>query len=75
MILQIVRMRVNLAGKKQGKHTVCLKICLVKSNLASVTTKVWGESEYYLDLENEENDDFVISSHLLIRIQHRVTPC
>ena len=66
-------MLVNLAGKKQGKHTASAS--RVKSNPASVTTKVWGESEYYLDLENEENDDFVISSHLLIRIQHRVTPC
>ena len=40
--------RVNLAGKKQGKH----KVCQIKPALA--TTKVWGESEYYLDLENKE---------------------
>ena len=66
-------MHVNLAGKKQAKHTA--NISLVKLNPASMTTKVWGESQYYLDLENAENDDFVISSHLLIRMQHRVTPC
>ena len=45
-------MLVNLAGKKQGKHTA--SAIRVKSNPASVTTKVWGESEYYLDLENED---------------------
>ena len=67
--------------------------------------KFWGESEYYLDLENEDKKwykekstlsngehlpdpnvsisllwfvskvDFVISSYLLIWIQHCVTPC
>ena len=26
----------------------------VKSNPASAATEVWGESEYYLDLENED---------------------
>ena len=45
-------MRVNLAGKKQGKHTA--NISLVKSNPATATTKVWGESEYYLDVEKED---------------------
>ena len=49
-------MRVNLAGKKQGKHTA--NISLVKSNPASATTKVWGESEYYLDLENEDKKQY-----------------
>ena len=45
-------MSVYLAGKKQGKHTA--NISRVKSNSASATAKVWGESEYYLDLENED---------------------
>ena len=41
-------MRVNLAGKEKAN------INPVKSDPASVTTKVWGESEYCLDLENED---------------------
>ena len=49
-------MLVNLAGKKQGKHTASAS--RVKSNPASVTTKVWGESEYYLDLENEDKKPY-----------------
>ena len=43
---------VNLAGKKQGKH----KVCQIKPALA--TTKVWGESEYYLDLENKDKKQY-----------------
>ena len=49
-------MLVNLAGKKQGKHTTSAS--RVKSNPASVTTKVWGESEYYLGLENEDKKPY-----------------
>ena len=29
-------------------------ISCVESNPASAMTKLWGESEYYLDLENED---------------------
>ena len=43
-------MHVNLAGKRQVKH--------VKSNPASAMTKLWGESEYYLDLENEDKKQY-----------------
>ena len=41
-------MRVNLAGKKQGKH----KSCLIKRILSD--GEVWVESEYYLNLESED---------------------
>ena len=53
-------MRVNLAGKKQHKTS----ISRVKSNPASATAKVWGESEYYLDLENEDNKQYKKKSTL-----------
>ena len=43
-------MHANLAGKKHGKHS------LVKSNTASVMAKVLGEPEYYLNLENEDEN-------------------
>ena len=43
-------MHVNLAGKKQIK----IKHSRVKSNLVSAMTKVWVESEYYLNLESED---------------------
>ena len=46
-------MHVNLEGKNQGKHKLS-----VKSNPASVTMKIWGESEYYLDLENEDKKQY-----------------
>ena len=36
----------------------------VKSNPASATTKVWGESEYYLDLENEDKKQYKEKSTL-----------
>ena len=49
-------MLVNLAGKKQGKHTASAS--RVKSNPASVTKKVWGESEYYLGLEIEDKKPY-----------------
>ena len=39
-------MRVNLEGKKQGKH----KSCLIKYSLSD--GEVWVESEYYLNLES-----------------------
>ena len=42
-----MRIRVNLAGKKQGEH----KPCLIK---ASFRQKFGGESGYHLDLENED---------------------
>ena len=45
-------MNINMAGKKQDKYTA--NSTRVKPNPASVTTKVWGELEYYLDLENED---------------------
>ena len=40
-------MRVNLAGKKQDEY---------KSNQIQLQRrrKFWGESEYYLDLENDD---------------------
>ena len=56
-------MNINLAGKKQDKYTT--KSTHVKSNPASVTTKVWGESEYYLDLENEDKKRYKENSTLL----------
>ena len=49
-------MHVNLAGKRQVKH--------VKSNPASAMTKLWGESEYYLDLENEDKKQYKEKSTL-----------
>ena len=52
-------MHVNLEGKNQGKHKLS-----VKSNPASVTTKIWGESEYYLDLENEDKKQYKEKSTL-----------
>ena len=52
-------MHVNLEGKNQGKHKLS-----VKSNPASVTTKIWGESEYYLDLENEGKKQYKKKSTL-----------
>ena len=49
---QLGCMNINMAGKKQDKYTA--NSARVKPNPASVTTKVWGELEYYLDLENED---------------------
>ena len=49
---QLACMNINMAGKKQDKYTA--NTTRVKPNPASVTTKVWGELEYYLDLENED---------------------
>ena len=40
-------MHVNLAGKNQGKHNLCQTKPSFSDN-----QKFWGESEYYLDLEN-----------------------
>ena len=51
-------MHVNLADKKQGKN----KSYQIKP--ASVTIKVWEESEYYLDLENEEKKQYKEKSTL-----------
>ena len=39
-------MRVNLAGKKQGN--------LIHAKPNPALSTFWGESEYYLDLENED---------------------
>ena len=56
-------MNINLAGTKQDKYTA--DSTHVKSNPASVTTKVWGKSEYYLDLENEDKKQYKENSTLL----------
>ena len=40
-------MYIDLAGKKQGKY-----------NVASVMTKAWVESEYYLNLESEDKKQY-----------------
>ena len=45
-------MCVNLAPKNEAN------IRRLKSNLASAITKVWGESKYYLDLENEDKKQY-----------------
>ena len=55
-------MRVNLAGKKQGKHNIM--ISRVKSIIASVTVKVWVEAEYYLNLESEDKKRYKETSIL-----------
>ena len=39
-------------------------ISRVKSNPASATVKVWGESEYHLDLENEDKERYKEKSTL-----------
>ena len=45
-------MCVNLAPKNEAN------ISRLKSNLASAITKVWRESKYYLDLENEDKKQY-----------------
>ena len=51
-------MCVNLAGKYKAN------ISRAKLNPASATTKVWGDSEYYLDLENEDKKQYKEKSTL-----------
>ena len=43
-------MHANLAGKKQGEH----HSCQAKPSFSYDQSLEGGESEYYLDLENED---------------------
>ena len=52
-------MRVNLAGKKQGKHCgICKHICKCKSCQIKPSqlqrSRKFGQESKYLDLENED---------------------
>ena len=54
-------MHANLAGKKQGEH----HSCQAKPSFSYDQSLGGGESEYYLDLENEDKKWYTEKSTLL----------